>query len=159
MLQDDQSPYRVDPRTAVGASAGLARRTVFADAVRRARSMPDDTLALLRAIASHPRTLAVRRLTPSNTLDAAVVTGGLLPSLRQAIEANAVAAVLAVSSGQLSEARDRLLENHHAIELVLSGPTRAWAEVGLNVAQSALLPPTDPGRASRRSHGRCRTLA
>ena len=140
-LADAGMPYPFDPRAAIGASGGLSRRTIFADAIRRLDKWPPDTMALLRVIAGHPRTRAGRSIPANAVLDETTDPGPLLASIRQAIDANAVAAVLAAAMGDLPTARSRLLANRRAISLVLTGPTRAWSEVGLNIAQSALLLP------------------
>ncbi len=132
--------YPIEPRTAFGAQkSGMTSPKLVENAVARARALSADTLLMLSNLAEHPRTLAMRRLARSS--DPKLPSESDPTSIRTAMEANAAGAVVAVSTGDLKHAVERLSENAFVAHLALVGNSPQWSEAGLRMLESLVLLP------------------
>ncbi len=141
LLDDALAPFAVDPRLALGSSAlTVSKKSLLADAMRRAHHFRDDSIVLLGQFDTHPRVLALRALA-REPIDSLRIEARSLPFLRRALEANGAAAVFHVARRRLDSARQRLSENEAVASLILRGPSRIASETGLlSLETTALLP-------------------
>ncbi len=158
--------YPSQPERVLGSlRPGLLDTALVVLALRRAASLPPDTLRLLGELAGHPRTLRLRQAARRGRI-LLPAEGDSGATLRTAVEANAAGAVLAVARGNFAEAASRLGENLAIGAAALAAPGSYWPETGLRLLQSrAVLPLAElerlRGDATRESelHAAARALA
>ena len=132
--------YPVEPRIALGARQGaFASTTLLADAVRRATTLPADTLRLLASLADHPRTRLFRDVARRPAIDIPVEVGA--SAVRACMEANGAGAVVAAARGDFTAAAVRLGENAAMSEAALAAPNESWPLAGLRLLQSLVVLP------------------
>jgi hypothetical protein len=159
-LRDDP-PYPVPPAQLLGSAGSGSPASLWLGKLSpgtQAR-VPEDTARLMRTLADHPRTILFRRLARSGgvdlfaaSLDRPLEQYEALPAipdppygpLREAAQANALGAILAVSRRDFTAASERLGENSAVAEQFLLVPKLFSARFGAGMLQDlALLPLAD----------------
>jgi hypothetical protein len=146
-------PYTASPTTLARSATGYRITQLVGKA---SRGLDDDTRQLYRMVSDHPRTEVMRRLARASVIDVVgapldrplsdYASIGELPRLdyqhlRDAVAANALAAVRSMAAGDLTTAATRLGENAAFAEHFLRSPIINDSHWGAGVLREfALLP-------------------